>query len=326
MKRNWKAGFAILGMAILIFDTNTALSGCKEGVRLCINSVIPSLFPFILLSRQLTAELTGRSASILSPLGKLLRIPPGSELLPLIGLLGGYPSGAQGVYIRWQQGALARRDAERMLGFCSNCGPAFIFGIGVTLLGQLQCWMIWLIHILSAILTALLLPGGSSEKTSTLPAKAEPAKDTLVSSLKVMATVCGWVTVFKILLAYLAKPLQGLPYSVLLPICGLLEMTNGCLQLSAADPKLAFLLFEAFVTFGGLCVAMQTVSVCGELGTGLYFPGKLLQLLIALALSSLWVGLQPGWCIAFAAAAATECRILRKKSENNSRNKQLNPV
>ena len=36
-----------LGMIVLILDSKTALSGCREGVTLCLNVVIPSLFPFL---------------------------------------------------------------------------------------------------------------------------------------------------------------------------------------------------------------------------------------------------------------------------------------
>ena len=39
---------AALGMLVLILDSKTALAGAREGIDLCIRTVIPSLFPFFL--------------------------------------------------------------------------------------------------------------------------------------------------------------------------------------------------------------------------------------------------------------------------------------
>lgn len=35
-----------LGMLLLVLDSKTALLGAKEGVMLCLSSVIPALLPF----------------------------------------------------------------------------------------------------------------------------------------------------------------------------------------------------------------------------------------------------------------------------------------
>jgi hypothetical protein len=66
---------------------------------------------------------------------------------------------------------------------------------------------------------------------------------------------------------------------------GILELTNGCIHLGTLeDPELRFAVCAVLLSFGGLCVTMQTVSVTGKLGSGLYFPGKILQTCITAAL------------------------------------------
>ena len=96
MKHRIRTGiFASLGMLLLILDTKTAIQGAQEGIRLCIMTVIPSLFPFFVLSSLLTGALTGVRLRFLRPIGKLCRMPAGSESLLLIGMLGGYPTGAK---------------------------------------------------------------------------------------------------------------------------------------------------------------------------------------------------------------------------------------
>ena len=77
---------------ILIFDSKTALLGAREGLTLCSYTVIPSLFPFLVLSILLTDALSGSSLRLFKPIGKLCKMPEGSESLILIGLLVVIPS------------------------------------------------------------------------------------------------------------------------------------------------------------------------------------------------------------------------------------------
>ena len=37
---------AAVGLLVLIFDSSLAIQGAREGVELCLRTVIPSLFPF----------------------------------------------------------------------------------------------------------------------------------------------------------------------------------------------------------------------------------------------------------------------------------------
>ena len=78
-----------LGMLGLILDSRRAMFGAAEGVELCLTAVIPSLLPFLFLSMLLTDRLWGRKNRLLRPLGRLFRLPDGSEALLIPGLLGG---------------------------------------------------------------------------------------------------------------------------------------------------------------------------------------------------------------------------------------------
>lgn len=102
-----------------------------------------------------------------------------------------------------------------------------------------------------------------------------------------MATICGWVVIFRVLLAFFQRWfLWMLPEDISILISGLLELTNGCCRLSlAVTPGARFVLASLLLGFGGLCVGLQTISVTQGLGTGLYFPGKLVQTGISFALA-----------------------------------------
>lgn len=315
-------------MLILILDAETALKSAMDGIHLCFASVAPALFPFLVLSIYLTGNLSGTQIPGMKYLGKLCRIPPGSEGILLTGLLGGYPVGAQAVRQAYDAGGLSRQEARRMLGFCSNAGPAFIFGILSPLFIDLRTtWFLWLIHIVSAILTGIFLPGGYTGSDRKQTAQNLSFPDSVHRAIRVMASICGWVVVFRILIGFLDRWVFWLLSSELKTILsGLLELTNGCLILRTIDTEpLRFLIASIVLSFGGLCVGMQTVSVTGTLGTGLYFPGKLLQTMVSILLCTFTMPvLYPGntvWDITILTVIAISlllfCLHLRKNNSSN---------
>ena len=104
-----------------------------------------------------------------------------------------------------------------------------------------------------------------------------------------MATVCGWVVLFRVLLAFLKRWFFWiLPAAVQVAVTGILELSNGCCELLAVtDVSDRFCICSGILAFGGLCVTMQTVSVTAGLSLKPYFWGKLLQTLFSLALAAL---------------------------------------
>lgn len=280
--------FAAIGMLVLILDSKTAIQGGLDGLHVCIMTVIPSLLPFFVVSIMLTSVISGLRMPFLAPLGRLCRMPVGSEHLLLLGLLGGYPTGAQAVYQAYRSGHLARSDAKRLLGFCSNAGPSFLFGIAAaSFVRPWMPWALWLIHILSAIFTGALLPGRSIHCTNSRAAAAISLPQAVEQSVKIMAKVCAWILLFRVILTFYDRWfLWAFDLEVQTLFVGVLELANGCLQLKQiSNEGLRFLVCSCILSFGGLSVAMQTRSVTGELGFGMYIPGKLVQTLLSFLLA-----------------------------------------
>lgn len=292
MKRNqiYSGVAAALGMLLLIFDSKTALFGAREGLDLCVRAVIPSLFPFFVLSILLTGSLTGIRLSFLRPLGKLLRIPEGVESILLSGFLGGYPVGAQAVGNAFLSGQLKENEARRMLAFCNNAGPAFLFGIVSSLFPEgWMVWALWGIHILSAIFVSFIMPGDTHGFVTQKKEESTSLTSALNKALGVMARVCGWVVLFRVLIAFGDRWFGWmLPAEAQVILSGILELTNGCFALNQISVLGArFVLCSAFLAFGGVCVTFQTFSVTTGMDSSLYLPGKLLQTVFSILLSAL---------------------------------------
>jgi hypothetical protein len=317
---------AALGVALLILDSKTALIGAQEGVTMCIQTVIPSLFPFFLFSILLTTSLMGRRLRILRPVCRLCRVPMGAESILIAGFLGGYPVGAQCVSQAFEAGQLSAQDARRMLGFCSNCGPAFLFGMAAVMFDKWWMpWVLWLIHIVSALIVGAVIPGTPIPCASSETQRISPV-EALNRSVRIMAGVCGWVIMFRILIAFAQRWfLWALPTEYQVIFSGLMELSNGCVALGEVqDMSLRFMMCNGFLAFGGLCVAIQTLSITSpRLDKSLYFPGKILQCCISLALACVVEGASEPIILCVALLVGASISVFLRKIQNSGRNSVL---
>lgn len=286
----WRAVGAFTGMLVLILDSKTALSGAGQGIGLCLRTVIPALFPFLVLSSMMTSGLTGRESRILRPLGQLLGIPQGAEGIFLTGLLGGYPVGAIAVSDARERGCLSEKTARRMMGFCCNAGPAFIFGIAGGMFSRRWAgFALWGIHIFSALAVGMLLPGKSREQIPPETIKPPPLPALVSSAIRAMGSICGWVVLMRVVIAFLERwVLWLLPVPWQVGISGMLELTNGCCALgSIENESLRFVICAGLLGFGGICVALQASGAARRVSMGMYLPGKLLQATISMVIA--WI-------------------------------------
>lgn len=280
-KQNLNGIAAAVGLIILIFDSHHALEGAKAGVDLCLKTAIPSLFPFFILSSLLTTSLNSASFLFVQRFAGWIGIPPSAAPLLIPAFLGGYPVGAKCISDLFHAEQIDRQTGERLLAFCSNAGPSFLFGVLSSFFPRLQMvWALWLIHIVSAILTALVIPDHYStleEQKKNHP--GNKSTDIMTSALKAIAIVCGWVILFRVIISYLHFwGLTGFPEWLQVLVVGILELTNGCCALEmVADIQLRFILCSCMLSWGGICVLMQTVSVTKGLSPRNYITGKLLQ-------------------------------------------------
>ena len=298
------AAAACSGVLALLLLTcgNTAAQGVRDGISLCLASVIPALFPFFVAAQLLTAlgaaEVLGRAAGPL--FRRLFGINGAGAAAFLLGLLGGYPVGAKAAGSLVRQGLLSPEDGARLLTFCNNAGPAFILGIvggGVFHSPRAGVWL-YLLHAASSTAVGLLLCRAGGRKPPTVPrtAPAVPVKkptaslaaafiEAVQSGVRAMAGVCGFVIFFLVLLRLAEEALGSLP-----PLAaGLLELTNGILRLT--PDRRGFITAAGLLGWGGLSVHGQTAAVLGGSGVSLrrYLPAKALQgALSAVLAAAVW--------------------------------------
>ena len=272
---------------ILILDSRAAAQAAAEGVQVCLRTVIPCLFPFFLLSGYLTGNLEGGKS-----IATLFHCPENCGSVLLTGLLGGYPVGAKQAAEAWRVGIITKAQADRLLRFCSQAGPSFLFGIVSARVGGVrEGWILWGIQVLSALSVAWLLPMEPDHYTPRNRAERKN-NNLMTSALSAMASVCGWVILFSVVISFARRWfLWLLPDSLQILLCGLLELTSGCLLLMDVPNRAMRLLMGAvMLNFGGICVLMQTFSLTDGNGIRGYLSGKLLQTAFAVLYALVWMG------------------------------------
>ena len=110
----------------LLLLPEVSAQAARDAMLLCAQTLIPSLFPFFVLSSLLIA--CGASellSALLSPLMRPLFGLSGTGAAALaLGLCGGYPVGARTAAELVENGALSQEEGERLLAFCTNSACA----------------------------------------------------------------------------------------------------------------------------------------------------------------------------------------------------------
>lgn len=293
MKNRAAAAGLLLAMTALILDSQCASRSALSALELCCRTLIPNLFPLFVLSTLLIPRLSGLRLPLLA---RLLGIPNGSEGIFLLGCAGGFPVGAACIAQAVENGGISKENGERMLGFCSFCGPSFLFGVLGNVLTLMDALMIFLIQLETAILIGAFQPGHSSEHYTP-----EPQRTTLPNavsrSISSMASVSAWVLLAAVCAGFLSRWLFPLlPDSLAVLATGLLELTNGIFALEAiASRDLRLILSTVFICFGGASVLLQIAGLSAPAGLSMKtcIAQKAVQSLLGGPLAYLCIRLGP---------------------------------
>ena len=120
----------VLVMFIILSNPKRYTNGTIEGIKLFVYSVLPGLFPFMLLTKLITE--IGFVEKFFSRFDKLTDFffgTPGISLYALVmSCLSGYPIGAKIISDLYQKNAISAENARKMCAFCTTSGPIFVIG------------------------------------------------------------------------------------------------------------------------------------------------------------------------------------------------------
>ncbi|MGN0823977.1 MAG: hypothetical protein ACI4MB_02775 [Candidatus Coproplasma sp.] len=227
---------AVICIALALFGAVIALNPqrytavCLEGICLWAECVLPSLFPFMVVSLLLCGSGAINAASApFEKVCKKLNLSPAALPLFLLSAVSGYPAGSRLLSEYYSSGKISDSQAKILAPLCSICSPAFALGtVGFKAFGGGYCGVkLILAAYISVIATTLiyaLLPAKKQRGECLAPKKIKGG-DLLYDSFygAVNAVLCagGFICFFYTL----SKAVQD--YNLLLPLTALLRPLIG---------------------------------------------------------------------------------------------------
>ncbi len=302
MKRTGKisAILAVCTAAGLLWKTQEVAQGVRTGLSVCAGTVIPSLFPFMVLAGLIASTKAGTqlSQAVSTVTKRILGLPEALGAVLLMSFIGGFPVGAKMLSTMLERHQIDSRTASLALCYCVNAGPSFLISaVGAAMLGSLRAGVI----LLSAqILSALIVCGVvSRRKKAAIPPLTTPqmTSGAFVEAVRGAASgmlgICAFITAFSALTALLKAlgifdaacsalahlfPQLGVSFFSAL-FTGLLEVTNGCKAAAALHTQTGFVLCAFLISFSSLSISFQIQS-CFSNGCGVKFTPYYLSRLI----------------------------------------------
>ena len=254
----------IFAFMFLKFPQETG-NGIKSGLSLCFSSVIPSLFPFMIISSFFSeSSLCSIFASAFKRATRLIFDLPGiCTSVILFSMFGGFPVGASMTGSLFEKKLISNSQAQRLLMFCVCPGPAFVISaVGVSMLGSKKGGIIIYVSlVISALLTGfisrfLVEEDKNEELFLNTPVKKGSYSQALVNSVSKsigsIIHICGWIALFSALISLNDVLIRNNNIKEMLTC--ILEVTNGC-KASAGKIPLSFI--AGIIGWGGICTHFQ---------------------------------------------------------------------
>lgn len=301
-----KPVFFLLLFALILLYPKVSLSYAANGLKLWFDRMVPTLFPFMILSTVMIRQnLTESFAGLLYPIaGRLYRMSRNCVYCLLLGFLCGFPMGARTIAEMYERKNLTKREAEFLLAFCNNIGPVYYIGfflpvtellngkvsLGTFSIGRLPLFLfgmygIPLVYGIFVRFTGFLLPKGQflSENTKRPEKQPESFQKSLdyamQGAIAGITTLGGYMILFNLLniLPYTCFRLfsASVPETAPALLHCMLEITGGIMRLGSSAPFAALVLLP----IGGLSCLAQTQSMIQntDLSMGRHILHKLVQ-------------------------------------------------
>lgn len=246
---------------LLLIKPTLTLEYASQGLSIWYKSMLPTLFPMMILSGcMIKMNITSTISSLIYPVTKhLFHISKNGTYALFIGLLCGFPMGAKVICELYNQNKLSKEEATTLLPICNNIGPIYMLSYGLKAFHAKPIYIILILFYCIPLAYAFLtlrkkhfvdLSSSTIKHSPFVIALDESISDSALG----MLSLGGYLMFFNILLV----PLELLslnPYGKSFFSC-CIEITNGLSKETLLPPYIYLTLLQ----FGGICCIFQTLK------------------------------------------------------------------
>lgn len=302
-KRTTSVILLIICLLFLFIFQQTNYITVKNTITIFLNSVLPSLFPFILFTNILiNSDIIAYVTSIFKKFSNIISVI-------IVGFLCGYPMGAKITNNYYLDGKISKKQAYFLMSFVNNCNPIFILStIGICVFNNIYIGLILCIsHYLSSLIIGFIYFTHNSiihenlEKSNIFKQNSnkklhksffEIIDESIKSTFIVLGNIFAFILIFNLIFAILENIFLKLNISpnIIYTLSSMFEVTNGCRLIylnSTLDINLVTSIISFALGFSGFSIIFQIYSCIYKAGIKLKYiiKYKLLQGILSFLLT-----------------------------------------
>lgn len=238
--KNFRFALCIVVCILLIVFSSNAASYARTGYDVFINSIFPSLLPFFVFTTLLRgSSFFEKSKSAFFVLAIISGAPSAARLLKDVDL----PS----------------KKKTQLCAALNTISPMFTISVLATKELSSTSLALPILIAQSISIVIMLIPFYKTKISFSKQGRLSFA-EAVSSSMNSMLSLCGTVVVFLVLIGIVSEFIPHKNNIAVLFISGIAEVSSGCLGLGGlgVETRILSSLGAFFVTFGGICVLMQS--------------------------------------------------------------------
>ncbi len=298
---------------LFLYDPAESAQHLVRGLSLCFETLIPALFPFMVISEILVrADIASYASPIFGkPMRALFGVSGAGAAALLLGLICGFPVGGKTAAALYEKGDISKRDAERLMAFCNlPSAPFMIFAVGEKLFESRKLGIfLYLNTILVSLICGMLFNISGRKKGvfhyTTSPSDIQTAPpliniftDSVASAASSVINISAYVCFFTCAVGCLTALFSNAAPAFNAILFSFFELTSGSAACSTLEAKaVGIILAAAAAGWSGLSVFFQIFSLSrtkrGDISMKPYIAAKVLTALFCGISAAVAVGIRP---------------------------------
>lgn len=261
--------FLLLIELLILINSDIVIKSVITSLNMFLTKIFPSLFPTMVMGLLLVKLGIYRIITFQNLFKCLFRFNEIDTSIFITSLFCGTPSNATFINNYLQKGIISENEALNLLCCTHFINPLFVIGgVGIYIFNSYKIGIIILLMLyLSNLIKAFLLRNNFNPYLESNVIKEKVNfKDIFVSIIKEsminLLVILGIVILFNILII-LIKEIFNLNNTLKVFINIILEMTSGILSIKTLNINIILKILLAYLSlsFGGLCIWFQTISM-----------------------------------------------------------------
>ena len=129
IKQTATVAILIFSAFILTVFSQRSSEYAFESLKVCATCVIPSLFPYMVISHLIVSSRATHFLGRIFPISRITGLSKNASAVILLGAVCGFPVGAKSACEMYKRGELSKVHTEVLISWANNTGPSFVVSV-----------------------------------------------------------------------------------------------------------------------------------------------------------------------------------------------------